>query len=312
MTKVSGRVVMSILFCLLVSLLAYAQDKKSRVVKEQHYEGPVEIVGLSIQGQTANFLKEISAGKDWLKTLTLNIKNNHNKSIVHMEVGLEIAKAGKMDYPLLLSINFGQMPPTAEENQPLKLLKKVAPNSTKKLSLSESSYNFLVNYMRENQVDDIDEVEVSIQFVLFDDDTAWSKGHLMRRDPNNPNNWVVDGVWLNGGASFFKTFDNKPRDSLLSAQCQSPVPIGLPQYSSSKVSKWPLSFITINYKFLPLANPLTNGVNINKPILIDDDTRPTCTYLLSRLPQPCGSSPCSGTNSYCTVLNDKITRNRPN
>lgn len=218
MTKVSGHIVMFILFCLIVSPLAYAQDKKSRVVKEQHYEGPVEIVGLSIQGKTANFRKETIAGKDWLKSLTLNIKNNYNKSIVYMEVHLEIPKAGKMDYPLRLPITFGQMPPTADDNQPLKILKKVTPDSTKKLPLSESTYDFLVTYMRENQVDDIDEMEVIIEFVLFDDDTAWSKGEMMRRDPNNPDRWVVNGVWLNGAPYFFQTFNSKPRDSPLSAK----------------------------------------------------------------------------------------------
>jgi hypothetical protein len=258
MRKMVARVVMLVLFCIIVSLLAYAQDKKSRVVNEQHVEGPVEIVGLSVQGQTTSFLKEITAGKDWLKSLTLNIKNNYNKSIVYMEVGLEIPKTGKMDYPLRLPITFGQKPLTAEENQPHKIRKKMAPDSIKKLSLSESMYNLLMTYMKENQVEDIDKVEVTIEFVLFDDDTAWSKGHMMRRDPKNPNNWVVNGVWLNG-APFLETFNKKPRDSPLSTKCPSTVPTGLTQYSSSKVSQWPLIFPTISYELLQLANPPTYG-----------------------------------------------------
>ena len=301
---------MLISFCLIISLPAYAQDKRSRVVKEEHYEGPVEIVDLNIEGRKANFLKKITAGKDWLKSLTLNIKNNHNKSIVYMEVELEIAKTAKMEYPLRLPMTFGQIP-SAGESQTFKALGKVAPHNTKKLSLSESMYNLLIRYMKENQVNDIDEVKVIIEFILFDDDTAWSKGQMMRRDPDDPNNWVVDGVWLNGGISFFKTSHHKARDSPPPAKFSSPAPIGLTQCPSSNIRQWPSNFATIDYKFSPSADLLTYGLNIKKPFTPDDDTRPTCIYRLARIPIPCGSSVCIGTNSYCTVYTDNVSRNRP-
>lgn len=177
--------------CLFLLAPAHSQSYKSRVVEKAGSDAPVEIVDLSIEGQTANPAVPVLADKDWLKSLSLNVKNSHSKSIVCIEIELEVARAGDMKYPLRLPITFGQRPSGPEETRRRRASEKLAQGKTKRLSVSDDTYNFLVNFMSENRVEDIETVRVFVEFVVFDDDTAWSKGHLMHRNPNRHDEWVA-------------------------------------------------------------------------------------------------------------------------
>lgn len=75
---------------------------------------------------------------------------------MHLRVELEIAPTGKMDAPLRLMLWFGVRPGTPGAEQEAKTLKKLAPNKTKKLALSEETSDFLLRYMREKEIEDID------------------------------------------------------------------------------------------------------------------------------------------------------------
>src|SRR5215208_5598629 len=91
-----------VLTCLVTLPSAHTQAEKSRVVESAEDGGPVEIVGLSIAGQKAQVSDKIVAGRDWLKSLTLRFKNKHTRSIVHMNIELQVEKLGNMEYPLRL------------------------------------------------------------------------------------------------------------------------------------------------------------------------------------------------------------------
>lgn len=184
-------------FLCMTPSLVHTQNLKNRIVERTEVETPVEIVSLEVEGRPGHINNIVVAGKDWLKSLKLDFKNTHDKSIVYMEVELEIAPTGKMDIPLRLPIMFGKRPSAHKDKQESKTLSKLAPNKMKKLALSEEMSNFLINYMREKEIEDIDKVKVYIEFIVFEDGVGWSKGHAMRQDSKNPDKWVVDGLWIN-------------------------------------------------------------------------------------------------------------------
>lgn len=193
--------IVGLIGCCCVALLgASAQERKIRAVGQIVTEGPVELVDLNIEGQTAKLSDNITAGKGWLKSLKLNFKNTYSKNIVYMDVELEIAKTGNMLHPLRLPVRFGRLPESASHS--LNAPEKLSPNGKIKVALSEDTVAFLEQFMRENQVDEIDGVTIFVEFIVFDDDTAWSKGHSMRRDTNNPERWTVNGVWRDGRILF--------------------------------------------------------------------------------------------------------------
>jgi hypothetical protein len=176
------------------------QNLKRRIVEQAAFEGPVEVVSLEIEGNPARFNDSIFAGKDWLKSLQLELKNLHDKSIVHMRVELEIAPAGKMDAPLFLSLTFGIRPRRLMAELDAKTLKKLAPNKTQKLAVSEETSDFLNRYMKEQEIEDIDKVKVQVAFIIFEDGVAWGKGQTLRQDIKNPDTWWVDGIWYQAKA----------------------------------------------------------------------------------------------------------------
>lgn len=191
--SVSGAILIS--FYLTLTALAQTQSYKSRVVEKAAGEGPVEIVDLSIEGRTANVLDPVGANKDWLKSLSLNVKNIHSKPVVHIEIEIEVAKTGNMKHPLRLPIIYGHRPSGPEETRRRQASEKLAHGKTLQLSISDDTYKFLVNFMSENQIEDIDKVKIFVEFVVFDDDTAWGKGHVMHRNANRLDEWVVVGLW---------------------------------------------------------------------------------------------------------------------
>lgn len=189
------KLIMLFVFSCTTTFFAQAQNLKYRTVEQAEFEGPVEIVSLEIAGNPARFNDRMMAGKDWLKTLKLEFKNLHDKSIVYMSIELEIAPAGKMDVPLRVPLKFGVKPGLPGAEQAAKTLKKLAPNKTKKLVLSEEMSESLLRYMREMEVEDIDKVKLYVEFVVFDDGVGWSKGETMRQDKKDPGIWWVDGLW---------------------------------------------------------------------------------------------------------------------
>lgn len=186
---------MKVFIFIVIAIPLYGQDLKSRVVETTKYDGPVEVSELEIEGQKFDFQHKVFAGKNWLKLLQLSVKNNYSKSIIFMKVELEIAPVGKMERPLRLPITFGELPPIPGDEKASTVIEKMAPKSIKKLSVEKYMLDFLADYMKEKEIEDIDSVNVIIEFIVFDDGTAWSKGHTMHRDPKNPQRWLVDGIW---------------------------------------------------------------------------------------------------------------------
>lgn len=191
------------ILCLVALPSGHTQAGKSRLVELAENDGLVELVGLKIAGQKAQVLDYILADKDWLKSLTLKFRNKHSRSIVHMRVGLEVEKLGNMDSTYTVDMTFGERPLTPPVVRESESPDRIAPNKEKELKLSDERYDSLVQFMQENQVDDIERVTVYVDFVVFDDDLAWSRGnYLMVRDPNRPERWVVKGGWRDGRPMF--------------------------------------------------------------------------------------------------------------
>jgi hypothetical protein len=309
MRRLSGHLVILAGCCCAALLGASAQGGKVRLVEEKVYEGPVELVDLSVEGRAVKAKDRIIAGKDWLRSLKLDFKNTHGKSVVYMAVELEVAKTGSMEYPLRLPMRFGRLPESASHasNPP----EKLAPGGRIKVALSEEMLDFLARFMREKQVEDIEGVKIFVEFVVFDDDTAWSKGHSMRRDPNDPEKWVVNGIWRGGRAASYKQTRVWPRDGPTAARCQkasssAPAPDAPPNPTSL-----PVTFTVTKTKFSPLISWPHRSLT-TKAVPADDVIPPgTCVYFLTNLPKVCGSTPCAGTNSFCTTRGDNVTRNKP-
>jgi hypothetical protein len=118
------------------------------------------------------------------------VKNISGKTIIYIKVELDIERQGKMQYPLGLPLVFGQIPPLEMTDVDVAKLEGLKPNQSVKISVTPSILdNFTTKFMPENEIKDIEQVKFFFDFIVFDDGTAWSRGRLMRRNPNNENRW---------------------------------------------------------------------------------------------------------------------------
>lgn len=188
------RSVAVMLVCLLLPLSPYAQERKERIIKKvSNFAEPVEIVEIQVGGQPVSLLGRFASDKDWLKTLTLKVKNVSGQSITYVEIGITIPKFGLMEYPFSVPLKYGQEPPQPGEISNAPTPKPIAPGHTVKLSLADSMYDRLTNYLSEKQAEDVESIELSDSLIYFVDGTAWTHGRILDRDPDNPRRWNVRG-----------------------------------------------------------------------------------------------------------------------
>lgn len=240
-----------VFFCTTTSL-AQAQNFKHRTVEQAAFEGPVEITSLEIEGNPARFNDSVFAGKDWLKSLKLELKNLHDKSILYMEVELEIAPRGKMEIPLRVPLTFGVRPRVPMAELDARTLRKLAPNKTNKLALSKYMSDFLDNYMREQEIESIDNVKVYVEFIIFEDGVGWGNGVTMHQDAKNPDKWVVDGNWKSRRISSMKNRYGGQRSDPPPKRQPPTQAISFQPYSQNTKTQT-FNYLTIGYKFFPGA-----------------------------------------------------------
>lgn len=179
---------------LLLVILCYGQEKVRTVNKITTKDEPIALIGSEVGSKVFNPENQILAGQDWLQYLKLDLKNISNKTIIYMKVELKIERQGRMEYPLRLPLFFGKQPdnsslsPNLRDTSQVELLK---PGESVKLSLKPNYINASTKFLRENGIEDIENVKIFFELVLFDDGTGWAKGNQLRRNAKNNNQFEV-------------------------------------------------------------------------------------------------------------------------
>jgi hypothetical protein len=206
------RLVITSLICLFVAFSSHAQDKRFRAIeKKSDFTDPVEMDDLLVDGESVKYLDKFFSTRDWLKTLKLKIKNTSDKPIVYVRAELEIPKAGAMEYPFLIPLVYGQIPPAPEEPTSLPNSKPLLPNKIQSLTIADSMYEILIKHLRQKKVSEVDNVKLRIDLIIFEDGTAWSNGRILYRDPKKPNRWKIKVEAKPAGASTKQPSPDKPR-----------------------------------------------------------------------------------------------------
>jgi hypothetical protein len=201
-----------VVFSVILSLLNPTVQKRDRAVKKS-YDGveAVEVSAVEVRGKSIEAGKKFSAGDDWLDGLKIRATNISDKAIAHMAIELSFAHPGlgNFVYPL----HYGVRPRSREE---AKASGKVKPNESMEITLSEEMHNNLKAMLSQKGYPvSIEEVNISIGVVAFDDYTLWRHGRLLSPDPDNSKKWLVVA---NPGETSSTPHSNKPQLSSRTAQ----------------------------------------------------------------------------------------------
>ncbi len=212
--------------------VADAQEKLRIIQEAEQENSPVVVVSRHVGDKTFDRSHRnrhgITAGHNWLNSLSFDVKNVSNKNVTYIILHLQIPKSGKMERNgMIVPFVFGNRVASAatankDSSSPLELLK---PGDVVKLKMSDLVRTKLEDYLKKYDAEDIEQIKTDIREVHFDDGTGWSLGHELRQDPSNPKRWrsVIQGrmknhmsssVWMSAFAKS-KTFIRSQKRSFL-------------------------------------------------------------------------------------------------
>lgn len=182
--RLTSLVVISVIFSSINPMV----QKRDRAVKKT-YEGieAVEVTSVEVRGKSIEAGKKFAADDDWLNGLKIRAINISDKAIAHIMIELSFAHPG-LDV-FMYPVPYGVMPRSREEAG---ASGKVKPNESVEITLSaEMHHKLRAMLAQKGYPASIEEVNISIGAVAFDDHTLWRHGRLLRPDPNNSKKWSV-------------------------------------------------------------------------------------------------------------------------
>jgi hypothetical protein len=193
--KLISLIVLLIVFCLWVSAThsSKIQNPDKIIEKGEDYKPPLKITLVKSKFGIIETNKKISAGDDWLRGLTIRVRNDSGKTVTSVTIEIQFRRpeyqAGALD--LLTPIEYGPNPfAPFERNSPLPA-EPILPNQTKDITLSEQNYDALRAVLDvENYPASIKAIKIQVRTVGFNDGTAWHKGKIFKRNPNDPDKWI--------------------------------------------------------------------------------------------------------------------------
>lgn len=194
--NLSGRILTAAILFILLPVSMMAQEKERMLKKESSPNEPVEIKRLKVKGQDVSLEQKFLADDDWLRGFTVKIKNISNQYIMFVEVTVDFVRPEDQadQPPLSIPLSYGYKPqPPGAPALPDKP-RSIAPNETIELTLSDKRYEMAVGLLKHLKYSqNVKEAVLEISEVIFDDESMWRGGRLLRRDPNDPDRWNVIG-----------------------------------------------------------------------------------------------------------------------
>lgn len=176
----------ALILCILVS--AASAQVKLRTIKEPplHKDSPIVVVSRELGSKAFSKRNQVLGDQDWLKHLTLGVKNASNKNIVYFEINLLIPRQRQLPANISVAIFFGNgmAPAIATPEDPV-----LPPGDIVKVSVSENEITRWDKVLKKYDVEDFDYVTLDIRTVHFDDGTGWQLGIPLQQDPNQPRTW---------------------------------------------------------------------------------------------------------------------------
>ena len=172
--------------------LSLGQSRGKAIGKTFTRNSVVEFEEIKASGKPLKFDERFDGNDDWIPTIGFKAKNISNKPIVYLAVNINFPETratlgAMMSFP----IEFGQKPDSAFPSQaaPMVLL----PNDTVEINLQDHYPRIKSFIERRLTLKDIRQVDLEVNFVVFDDKTGWSAGNYYRQDSVNPDRYINIG-----------------------------------------------------------------------------------------------------------------------
>ncbi len=167
-------------------ITAFGQQKDRTIQIHKWRNEPIKILSVKVDNkEIESNEKFVSDNNDWFSGLTVEIENTSNKKIANIQIAIDFpTETGLKGSPARDYIAYG----TSELSEPNASQPPLKPGE--KAVLKIENYRSLREFLDNvGHSKDLKELRLSIDSVLFTDDTKWVAGQIFIRDPDNPSIW---------------------------------------------------------------------------------------------------------------------------
>lgn len=201
MSRQNGRItvgllaLLTVVFCLLPNVTQSSSSQSADKILERgkDYDPPVKIILVKSKIGVIETDKKISASDDWLKGLTIRVRNESDEIVTGLVIFLQFRRPANQakELDLVAPIPYGRDPLASPEETPAATAEPILPGQTTDIALSNQAYDSLRSILDNlNYPVSIRSVKLVVKIIGFQDGTYWSNGTIFRRDPNNPGKWI--------------------------------------------------------------------------------------------------------------------------
>jgi hypothetical protein len=144
---------------------------------------PVEITGVKIKGKPVKFGSPLGDDIDWLRGLTVRVKNISGKPINFISFQLRINPPEPGSLTRVVELMMAGSIFLLMDNEPQAVKVLVMPDKFTEITFDDRAYDLNKDKLQSPIV------YFRVGRVLFEDDTLWFDGRLYRRDPKDPSRW---------------------------------------------------------------------------------------------------------------------------
>ncbi|MCI0338494.1 MAG: hypothetical protein L0226_13030 [Acidobacteria bacterium] len=171
--------------------LASPQETEERVIKRNSWPNePIEIFNLKYGDKTIAFDEEFLAEKEWVKDISFYVRNVSGKMITHFQISLLMPNRQPQKPSGLVSMVFHGDNTGLPDVKPTV---RMMPGEVMHAVYSDQQYISFKNMRSRMGWSEVPQVTMTIERVMFEDDTSWSIGNIARSSTFNPMSWVAIG-----------------------------------------------------------------------------------------------------------------------
>jgi len=146
---------------------------------------PLKVISITADGKPVKFNEKFAAKEDWLRGLTLELKNISEKEITYIHCDLDFPETASTGQMMAYQLTMGLWPGIDNKSRaPFSL----TPGSEVDIAFDDKRYADVARFINTRQpITSINRVTLRISFIIFADGTGYGGGGtLFRQDSNNP------------------------------------------------------------------------------------------------------------------------------
>jgi len=153
---------------------------------------PLEFSDVKVKGKSVRLNKKFEGEGEWLKELNLSLRNKSDKAITFAALHVDFPETKTLGGAMVMHpVYVGQDP--SNNPSPARPPLRLGPGESVEISLAADFELIKRSVETYRPVDQIREVVIRLDRVMFEDGTLYSGGGLFKRNPDksSPRKWVL-------------------------------------------------------------------------------------------------------------------------